>query len=360
MSRATTEQALVGLIPTLNGPIPPELLDLALSLLARSGSVASSLKSDEEIARPYACAQLACERLKKRLNLPSITSRPPCAPRIYKKLYAYLGSALPAADNTKEPQTPRKSKSTAPASVHNTPKTPASGRKTPRNARDGYTFEEAPDWVIPAIRLLVKSFECPGAAPHIYTGVEVILPLLARMSASAAETPSKRARHASCSRDHISLTRILGLVAVVFLYVYARMKDVDVSPEQYREWRVKVVKILSQMPASQGASHEDISQATEMLMPMAQEEGWLGMEWFLNVLPENDNVGEAMEGIEMSDKSRSAVGKDGQGKKYRGSDSIGLGTMMQDATDYLSERQREEYKLWKAGIIARIDQIQSI
>jgi origin recognition complex subunit 6 len=62
MSKATIEQALTGLIPTLNGPLPVELVDLALSLLARSRSVANSLKPDEEIARPYACAQLACDR----------------------------------------------------------------------------------------------------------------------------------------------------------------------------------------------------------------------------------------------------------------------------------------------------------
>jgi hypothetical protein len=62
MSRASIEQAITGLIPTLNGPLPPELVDMALSLLARSRSVAHSLKPDEEIGRPYACAQLACER----------------------------------------------------------------------------------------------------------------------------------------------------------------------------------------------------------------------------------------------------------------------------------------------------------
>lgn len=62
MSRASIEQALTGLIPTLNGPLPPELVDIGLSLLARSRSVAHSLKPDEEIGRPYACAQLACER----------------------------------------------------------------------------------------------------------------------------------------------------------------------------------------------------------------------------------------------------------------------------------------------------------
>ena len=55
-------QALISLIPTLTGPLPPELLELAVSLLAQSRSQASSLKADEEIARSYACANLACER----------------------------------------------------------------------------------------------------------------------------------------------------------------------------------------------------------------------------------------------------------------------------------------------------------
>ena len=55
-------QTLIGLIPSLSGPLPPELLDLAVSLLAQSRSKAGSLKADEEIARSYACANLACER----------------------------------------------------------------------------------------------------------------------------------------------------------------------------------------------------------------------------------------------------------------------------------------------------------
>ena len=58
----STAQVLVGLTPTLTGPLPPELLELAVSLLAQSRSKASSLKADEEIARSYACANLACER----------------------------------------------------------------------------------------------------------------------------------------------------------------------------------------------------------------------------------------------------------------------------------------------------------
>ena len=56
-------QALQGLVPTISGPLPPELVNLATSLLAQSRNKASNLKAEEEIARTYACANLACERL---------------------------------------------------------------------------------------------------------------------------------------------------------------------------------------------------------------------------------------------------------------------------------------------------------
>lgn len=56
-------QALTVLVPTLSGPLPQELVELAISLLAQSRNKASNLKAEEEIARSYACANLACERL---------------------------------------------------------------------------------------------------------------------------------------------------------------------------------------------------------------------------------------------------------------------------------------------------------
>lgn len=62
MSNRQIEQALNSLLPTLNNTLPPELVNLALSLLAQSRSRASSLKAEEEIARPYACAEIACKR----------------------------------------------------------------------------------------------------------------------------------------------------------------------------------------------------------------------------------------------------------------------------------------------------------
>ncbi|KAF9696095.1 hypothetical protein EKO04_006278 [Ascochyta lentis] len=360
MSRASIEQALTGLVPTLNGPLPSELIDIALSLLARSRSVANSLKPEEEIARPYACAQLACERLKKRLNLPSITSRPPCPPRVYTKLYNYLASALPDSTTPREPQTPRKNPTSAPASARSTPRTV---KRTPQTAQKiDVGAGEPPAWVMPCIRTLAKKFAYPPAAPHIYTGVESILPLMARMSAAAAETPSKRARRAASTTQvplgAVSDTKIFGLVVVVFLYVLTRMSDQNVTPEQYTERRERAVHTLLELPAAKNVTYAELSPETEELMTVAQQEGWLRMDWFLNVSPPMDV--DEMEGVEATDgnTSHSTAGKT-LGRKNGGSDYIGLGTMLQDATDYLGERQREDYKVWKAKIMARVEEIES-
>lgn len=56
------EQALFSLMPTYGTDLPPSLADMAGSLLAQSRHRASTLKPDEEVARLYACAHLACDR----------------------------------------------------------------------------------------------------------------------------------------------------------------------------------------------------------------------------------------------------------------------------------------------------------
>ncbi|KAF1944532.1 hypothetical protein EJ02DRAFT_94863 [Clathrospora elynae] len=362
MSKANVEQALTGLIPTLNGPLPPDLVQLALSLLTRSQSVASSLKSDEEIARPYACAQLACERLKKRLNLPTIASRPPCPPRIYKKLYNYLSSALPQTTTTREPQTPRKATALAPASARNTPKTPLSARKTPRSTRRGdEDVGEPPEWVMPTIRAITKAFDYPSAVPHVYTGVETIFPLLVRMSAAAAETPSKRPRRTTtalpASSEDVTDARVLSLIVILFLFVFAKMTDVHVTPEQYKEWREEAINTIQGLPAGQNTSFEEVLDETVQMMPMATEEGWMQMEWLKNVKHQESVDG--MEGIEMTDSMAHPGTAKSKLSRSGGSDYIGLGTMMQDATDYLGERQQEDYEKWKARIMARVQEVEA-
>lgn len=145
-------------------------------------------------------------------------------------------------------------------------------------------------------------------------------------------------------------------MAVILFYVLSRMMDQDITPEQFLEWRDKAVTTLLRSQTGKISSQEDILAEIEQLMPMAQEEGWLRMEWFLNI-SEVEDVDE-MEGVETANgttaNKQSKSLKDSFGSEY-----IGLGTMMQDATDYLGERQREDYKRWKAGIMVRIEAIEA-
>jgi origin recognition complex subunit 6 len=62
MSYKSIEQALRTLLPTHADDLPQELVKLAANLLAQSRSCCSTLKAEEEIARPYACAEIACKR----------------------------------------------------------------------------------------------------------------------------------------------------------------------------------------------------------------------------------------------------------------------------------------------------------
>jgi origin recognition complex subunit 6 len=136
------------------------------------------------------------------------------------------------------------------------------------------------------------------------------------------------------------------------------MTDQEITPQQFTEWRDKVVDLLLASPAGEDCQVEGILSEIEKLMPMAQEEGWLGMEWFLNVLPPEDV--DEMEGIEAEGSAATAGKKRNISlKDSLGSDYIGLGTMMQNATDFLGERQREDYRRWKADILWRVEQIET-
>lgn len=68
MSTKSIEKVLSELLPTYNDDLPPELVDLSTTLLTQSRSHASSLKPEEEITRPYVCAEIACNRLVLLLN----------------------------------------------------------------------------------------------------------------------------------------------------------------------------------------------------------------------------------------------------------------------------------------------------
>lgn len=214
---------------------------------------------------------------------------------------------------------------------------------------------------MPTIRALAKSMDYPSAAPHVFTGVESIYPHLARLSGAAPDTPSKRPRKAPSTSQTptstITDTRMLALIAVVFLYVLARMTDQEITPELYQEWQENTLSTLLELPAAQNIAYEELLPEVVQLRDMAPVEGWLQMEWCLNVVPAYDI--DRMEDIKTTGSDAPTVKGKRKRSKEGANDYIGLATMMQDATDYLSQHQREDYKRWKANIMARVQQIET-
>ncbi|KAL4780990.1 origin recognition complex, subunit 6 [Aspergillus varians] len=233
MNNRPVEQALATLVPTHAHDIPRELLSLALSFVAQSRASSSSLKPDEEIARSFACAELACKRLARTLKLPPLLGHPPCPPRTYKKLYSFLEQSLNQSspkriESASAPGTPSRTGSAlstptkqsrvvrtpskvsaTPRGLENTPSKPTPLKRTHTNTDESRApqrlnkvhstnhltstkISDAPAWVMASIRMVCKTLSTPAPRmstwsrppisrtlpPHIFAGVSTILYLI--------------------------------------------------------------------------------------------------------------------------------------------------------------------------------------
>ncbi|GKZ24071.1 hypothetical protein AbraIFM66951_008884 [Aspergillus brasiliensis] len=461
MNNRPVEQALATLLPTHTQDLPQELLSLAISLVAQSRSFSSSLKPEEEIARPYACAEIACKRLTRALKLPPLLGHPPCPPRAYKKLYAFLdrslstgisraGSASASAPGTPSragsaPSTPRKGTQRTPSKTavtatatprgmqqhqQNTPtkSTPLKRalshthnndtdkpspsprpQKIPKfraNGLSGSTIiPDAPSWVMNSIRTVCKTLSTPAPRmstwsrppisrtlpPHIFAGVSSILYLISEATAKHDEEideemmeflePVIIAKDKETDEDFKEI--INALIVAVYFLVLARRRQPGPSSSgdsaEAAEAKKMDKKTFSEMrqtalvslglPSTERRHREDVDQWIALVM----EQGWAhGQEWFENVPlageldgDEGDLGDELASGLVEEDGGggRGRLMVSGRGALVAGKSSRrgllpGLGTMMQDRVDWLSEDRREDYLEWKADMVARIEQIE--
>ncbi|OBT39781.1 hypothetical protein VE00_10229 [Pseudogymnoascus sp. WSF 3629] len=382
------EQSLTSLLPRLTIDLPSDLINLASSLVAQSRSVASNLKQDEEIGRAYVCAHIACERLKSTLNLPPIEPRPPVPPRVYTKLYTYLSSALaarpqrtpkkvqrledaqPPSSNTKTPAR-RKSNptSTTPAGL------PLPSRPTPSKERSLAAFRpqnksrkselshggrgrEIAAWIRPVVRGLCAKMEARGAIAHVLAGVGSVLTL---------PTPKPEKGEAK------EKEKVPALVAAVYVLVHTRLTGKEVNGKEYVALRRSILaglkalrvdeevvgKVEKEEPGEKGWEGwtDIVGKDVDAWLMQLSSKGWVGLDWF-----ENIESGSGIEGPETRDEPMDDAededadeGDDGEEESI-----MGLGTMMQERVDYLSARKREEYQIWKEGILEKIEEIERV
>lgn len=314
------QQSLSRLLPSHTSKLPPQLVHLAESLLAQSRQRASHLKPEEEIARAFACSEIACKRLRAQCRLPAVKAgTAPCKPAVYKKLVAFLERVLDenvnvtttptpspkkqqvkataasgtkrtasqakldsesdvAPENNTPSKTPRKNNTTPsnPPRSNNTQSTPnngngnafsnaISGKKNNNCAHDPETEAEAPAFVMPSIRKLCKTFATRLLAPHVYTGTSVVLKL------TGLWPPPIDGNEDEGDIDET----VMGLVIALYLMTLTRMQTAKMTASVYKATCAKAVQVLDYKPGTDGV---------EAWIRRINREGYCrGQDWWASV-----------------------------------------------------------------------------
>ena len=425
-----TLQPLLSLLPSYNSTtLPLPLTTTASALLAQSRLRAANLKPEEEIARPYACAELAVDRLRESLRLPPKKTGnrtagrggggPPCQPAVYRKFLGFLRGVLDVegavprsggggkrkrdvvveplqqdADEDNEDKlageatpTPTPSKRKRIYSNANTPtrsrilagaKSPAStGKATATFAgriaavkKSGVADTEAPASVLPTIRKFTQHFNTGVLAPHVYTGVCVVLRL-------AELWP----RDADADVEEVEFEAdVTALCVALYLMVLTKMQRGQLKTKTFNAVVVQAVKMFK----GKGLKGRE---GVEGWIRRVNREGWcVGQSWWGSV-PEgvlavdvqgrgitedqDQDEEEEEEEDEMMDLDVDELAGDedelnlpGTRRRSRQDEAEkpdpegvllpGLGTMMQESLDWHSAERRRAFRAWKKGIMKRL------
>jgi origin recognition complex subunit 6 len=220
--------------------------------------------------------------------------------------------------------------------------------------------------------------------PHIFSGVSTILYLTSSMSNDEEgwdeETLDFLEPIVSISgtdKDDDFKELVYAMVVAVYFLVLARRRnpgpgqeaDVEAQKMDKKTFIEMRQTALNSLGLTNDRRHrDDVDQWIALIM----EHGWAnGREWFENIpyagqlygedeegksyqdLDEEDAV---LRGVRLPKRSTTKTGTRSSQSDHppRGGLLPGLGTMMQDRVDWLSDDRREEYVEWKADIMARI------
>lgn len=384
---ASIQRTLNLIVPTAT-TLPPTLIDLATNLLAQSRAKAPSLKPDEEIARPFACCHIACERLKNRLALEIGKVGPPCGPRIYKRLYAFLDSSLAA-----EPSTPRTKRvqdvdatpagggsgrlAAAGSAVKATPG--SMGKRSRAAAGQDSGASDLPGFTMPLVRHVCEACELPKAAMHVYTGVETVYRELQNAAQSAemrgAGTPSKRTKSnegdvGAGTSDVLPVPKeeqVPALIVAVYLMVAQALRGQDglsATKAQQKKAQTAVQTYFStQENNAITITPKSHSKDIETYLQAAKQ-GWTDMEWYKNIHSAHDADPDHTGGsatprnqpakTPLRRKEKHSQPKIGEQEENPAGLLPGLGTMFQPAVDWLSEERRAEFEVWKEDVLGSV------
>ncbi|KAL7274604.1 hypothetical protein RUND412_002484 [Rhizina undulata] len=309
------EPILTGLIPSLTGPLDPRLLELAASLLASSRNRISALKPQEEVARGYVCAHIACDRLKTVLDLPEIEPRPPLPKKNYAALYSQFQNALRNTVSTANPS--RRGKVA----------------KAKPDAATGEVEAELPEDVKVSIIEMCSLLKATNAAEFIIAGATAVLK-------SPTGAPARTGRQGPARKR-----KLYSLLAAVSLLVIEKLLSFTpaitkkggtaagwVRGSGYETKRNAVMEGLGE--DGKGVTGEMVDGWVKEL----SKQGMAGWSWLSDV-PDAVGLMGSVEG----------------GKKRKAEEWTGVGAMRQAGVDYLSKRNVRARDEWIERVLLKVE-----
>lgn len=202
---------------------------------------------------------------------------------------------------------------------------------------------------MPVIRQLCNKMGAPAAPHHIFAGISSIL----------------------ASQEQHSAVKIPALIVAVYILVTTRLAGTETAPEEYQNRRTHALEIINDAARKNETYMEAGNVDIDNCMREVKDQKWTRMDWFENITPGSgvgldqgaeddveDGPGddEADEGGLLPVTRRTIGRRDSLEQDYL---QAGLGTMMRDQVDYLSNDRRRDYQVWKKDILIRIEELEN-
>lgn len=277
-------------------------------------------------------------------------------------------------------------------------------------------IKDAPQFVMPSIRTVCKILSTPAPRmtlwsrppisrtlpPHIFAGVSSILHFISKMTDRELDELDEDAsefvniiRNPEEQESDDYKEVVMALIVAIYFLVLARRRSPPNTPANGKqptaiesdnppmspatETRKMDKKTFSEMrqtalsglglPAAEKRHSEDVDAWIEMIQTLKWAKG---QEWFDNIPLAGEREDESGNGLYDDDDEIDGDGHDGKaqstkrrktniflhaGKNEEGLLLPGLGTMMQDRVDFLSEDRKEDFLDWKADMLERIGKV---
>jgi origin recognition complex subunit 6 len=213
--------------------------------------------------------------------------------------------------------------------------------------------------------------------PHIYSGLSSILPLIPTLLATAKgnkkahpyeEFFSPILANDPESKDKTYRGRITTLIVALYFVVLSRADD-NKSDRRDADDFVEFSRIALEGEGLEGQEYHD--EVNTWLANIVKRGFMEEQEWFKNVPPSTggeasqnarNRADEDEEDIMTAKKRRMMNGRSTNASRELEAGGLlpGLGTMMSDRLDWLSDERKADFLDWKAGIMERIRIIEGV